>query len=227
MIDTEYKHQSLLSSFLIRENLPLISIAVLVIFYLIGIVGILIPIHEDFIFLTPLNLLVSAFIVLGNHSAKDLRFFIFGFICFIVGFGVEMAGVNYGFLFGNYQYGPVLGWKLFETPLIIGLNWLLLVYGSGMTVRYLFPKLVGIVRAFIAAAIMVGLDVLIEPVAIAYDFWSWDHETIPLSNYLGWFGVAFLLLLLFEVLTNRRSNKVAVALLTCQFMFFGILNWNL
>jgi putative membrane protein len=42
---------------------------------------------------------------------------------------------------------------------------------------------------------MVGVDVFIEPVAMANDFWSWKDDVVPMQNYLGWGILSFLLFL--------------------------------
>jgi putative membrane protein len=44
----------------------------------------------------------------------------------VAGFFIEAIGVNTGLIFGNYVYKTTLGWKFLETPLIIGVNWILL-----------------------------------------------------------------------------------------------------
>ena len=73
--------------------------------------------------------------------------------------------------------------------------------------------------------LMVGLDFLIEPVAISLDFWSWEYDIIPLQNYIGWFVIAFILQLIFlNVLDKAEKNIVAVSLFGWQIMFFGVLN---
>ena len=39
----------------------------------------------------------------------------------------EAIGVNTGLLFGTYEYGANLGFKIFGVPLIIGVNWTVLI----------------------------------------------------------------------------------------------------
>jgi len=68
---------------------------------------------------------------------------------------------------------------------------------------------------------------LIEPVAMAYDFWDWTNDIVPLQNYIAWYMIAFVLLVCFYKLEIAIKNKVAVALLVLQFLFFGILNLSL
>lgn len=206
-----------------RITSPGAAIAILVIFYAVGITGILLPLHQDFILLTPFNLLLSLGLVLWHHPHWSPQTVIFLACSYIVGFGAELFGIQTGLLFGDYAYGQVLGPKLGGTPLMIGVNWMLLAYASGVAVNHLAPRLHWFIKALIGSSLMVGLDLLIEPVAIEYGFWSWEGHTPPLQNYLGWFFVALPLLSLFALLQGHIRNKVAIALLLLQLLFFFIL----
>lgn len=202
---------------------PLTAIAVLSILYTVGIVGIAWPIHPEFVLLTPLNLLVSLGIVLYFHQHWSARTYQFLVLAYAVGFGAELFGVQTGILFGDYAYGAVLGWKVWGTPLMIGVNWVLLGYCSGVTANTLLPKGHWAMRGLLAAILMVGLDVLIEPVAMHYGFWDWEGDTVPLRNYLGWFLVALPLVCFFAYGHRGQLNKVAVALFIAQIVFFATL----
>ena len=204
-----------------KDNL---AIAILLLLYIVGIGALWFDVHPDFILLTPVNLLISLGLMLWRHPAKDRALWIFVGICYIAGFVVEMAGVQTGLIFGEYKYGKVLGLKLWGTPLLIGVNWVMLVYASAVVVDRLWEKMPLLPRIALAAAIMVALDVLIEPVAVAFGFWSWERGIIPLQNYVAWYVLAFALIALFYKLKGRVFNKAALALLVLQFLFFGILN---
>ncbi len=202
-----------------------IAIITLLILYLVGIVGITQNVHPEFILLTPLNLLLSFLIVIAFHPyKKDYKFSLFLIFSYLVGFGAELYGVQTGLLFGEYAYGRVLGPKIWGTPLIIGVNWMLLCYATGVTTNHIFPKTAWFLKGIIAALLMVGLDILIEPVAIRYDFWSWAQGEPPLQNYLGWFLVSLPLLLTFVKMYGTLRNKVALALFVLQILFFAMLN---
>lgn len=203
----------------LRQN-PNISIGILVILYAVGISCVKLNVHEDFLLLTPLNLLTSLALVLVYHTDWSRKSIAVLFTCFIVGYGFEVIGVNTGLIFGEYSYGRVLGLKIFDTPLMIGVNWVMLVYCSAALTNRLLPSLHFAVKAVISAAVMVLLDFFIEPVAVARDFWTWTAEYIPLQNYLAWYIISFVLLLLFHISHPKIQNKVAIALLILQFVFF-------
>lgn len=199
------------------------SLAILVILYSVGIVGALLPLHPDFMLLTPINLLVSLGLMLWNHPYWSRRTVIFLALCYLVGFGAELVGVQTGLLFGDYAYGPVLGPKLLGTPLMIGVNWMMLAYASGVAANHLLEGKAWWWRALLASVLMVALDWLIEPIAMRFDFWDWEGGIIPLSNYIGWFFVALPLVSVFAVYQASIRNKVALGLLFLQFAFFLIL----
>lgn len=202
---------------------PNLAIIYLSIIYLVGIVGILLPIHPEFIRLTPLNLLVSLGTVLLFHPQWSRSTGIALSALFVLGFFAEVFGVNTGLLFGTYRYEDVLGWKIWGTPLMLGVNWMLLGYCSGVTVNQFLPNLRWWQKGPIAAGLMVFLDLFIEPVAIEYNFWEWPGNVVPLQNYLGWYLVSLPLLSLFAYLQGQIRNKVAIALLLMQLIFFAIL----
>ncbi len=200
------------------------AIGVLTILYLVGIVGIAMPLHPDFVLLTPLNLLFSLGMILWFHTGFDKSVLIFISLAFSVGFGMEILGVQTGLVFGEYAYGKVLGPKIFGTPFMIGVNWILVTYCAAVAAHRVLPKAAQFTKAFLGASLLVLLDLLIEPVAIRYDFWSWGLTEVPLQNYIAWFVIGFILILAFYKIIGTVSNKVAIALLILQFLFFGILN---
>lgn len=203
------------------------AIGILCILYGVGVVALSLKVHPDFVLLTPLNLLISLALLLWRHRVWNRSLQIFLLLCYLAGFLVEMVGVQTGLLFGQYEYHQVLGPKLFATPLLIGVNWVILVYSSAVLLNYVAGKAHWLLKTTAAAAIMVALDVLIEPVAVALNFWTWEDGIIPLQNYIAWYGLSFLLIALFYRLLGNTRNKVAVALLLLQFLFFGILNLSL
>jgi putative membrane protein len=201
-----------------------IAIFLIVSSYIAGVIGIGLPIHPDFVRLTPFNLLLSAAIVLSFHEARTQRFWYFLGISFLVGFWIEVLGVNTGAIFGVYQYDYVFGYKVLGTPLLIGLNWLLTAYCCGTAAFWILPKEKPIWVAILAAAFMTSLDILVEPVAMRYGFWSWEGDVVPLQNYVAWFATGFVLQYLFIRWRIPERNGLALLLLLCQILFFLILN---
>ncbi|MEO1434674.1 MAG: carotenoid biosynthesis protein [Bacteroidota bacterium] len=210
-----------------RINIPAIrsiekrNIFLLVVVYIVGMVGTNFDLHEQFWTLTPVNLLFSLIMVLQAHEHWNNNFVVFAIVCFSTGFLFELIGVHTGLIFGTYAYGETLGFKVGGVPLTIGVNWLMLVYSSACVANALFRN--PIVKAIFGAALMVLLDFLIEPVAMAYDFWDWENGIIPIQNYVAWFLIALFLHSLFQWKFDSTQNRVGWVLMGLQFLFFALL----
>lgn len=172
--------------------------------------------------LIPLNLIISGLLILYNHSDWNKNFIIFAILTAFLGYLFEVIGVNTGLIFGEYQYGKNMGFKLFETPLLIGLNWLILVYSFGIIINSLSIHL--IFKVLITALCLTTLDFFIEPFAIYHDMWHWQNIIVPLQNYVGWFFCSILLSFLFFILNFSKQNRLTKHYIIIQVMFF-VLNY--
>ena len=213
------KQETLFQKFL--EKKSLILILVLVIFYLVGIVGLTSSWREDFLPLSFMNLMISFVVLLIALRDQSLRFYTFVVVGFSIGMIAEWIGVHTGLLFGNYMYGNNLGPLWYGVPLIIGVNWVMLTIISGsiaerLNVHWFF-------KAVIGTFLMLLLDLLIEPIAIQSDYWVWSGD-IPFSNFVGWFLIAFVIQLVYFSMKLGEQNKVATVLYFLQIVFFVILN---
>jgi len=195
---------------------------VVVIWYLVGIFGFmnrtLQPIFQK---LTPFGMLAAAVLLMVFHEPKNRKNWLIFSGIVLFGFVVELIGVNTQLLFGFYKYGESLGPKIWNTPLVIGFNWLVLVYcitalAKPIRDSWYFP--------IIGALCMVLFDLLMEPVAIATDMWSWAFDTIPHKNYIDWFLISGFLFLMIRILKVEISNRIAGVVLLMQFIFFLALN---
>ena len=210
------------------NNLPFINeknaFYLLLAMHIAGVVGLSLEQTQDlFKALVPFNLLATAAILLHFEKNKNTNYGLFILITFLVGFFVEVLGVKTGDVFGVYSYGSTLGFKIFDVPLAIGLNWVVLIYCTAHLSRKITKSVV--VQVIIASLFMVAFDLLIEPVAINFDFWSWELINIPIRNYIGWFVVSLLLQTLFHFLMKPTNNSLAIRLLYIQVGFFLVLNF--
>jgi uncharacterized membrane protein len=204
---------------------PNTAIFILTILYIVGIGGFILKIHPDFARLTPINLLVSLGFALSFHPTWSPKFVFWCFVTMLVGFFIEVFGVATGQIFGSYKYGETLGFKLFETPLSMSVNWILTAYSSAALVSLATKdSLNWFLKSVLAAVLMVGLDGFIEPVAPKIDMWAWENGVVPFRNYLGWLLTSLPLQMLFFIFVKSAKNKVAVAVLILQFAFFILLN---
>ncbi len=203
----------------------LIAICIIILFHLVGLTGLLIPSsRQQFLLLVPYHLLLMMGVIIFGHQNLDRRLLLFVLCAFVAGYGVEWIGVNRHLLFGNYQYGQTLGFQLDNVPLIIGVNWFLLIYSAGVLMQRSRIKSM-LLRVLTGALILVLLDMLIEPVAARLDYWHWAGGIIPQSNYYCWFFVSAFMLVLFEKFRFKKQGIVGPVLLGTQFIFFISLYW--
>jgi putative membrane protein len=206
-----------------KSSVYKIALALLMAMHIAGFIGLQHPVSRPiFEQLIAFNLVVTAAIVFYFHTDFSYRFIAFALVSFLAGYFVEVAGVHTGLIFGNYQYGEALGFKIWQVPLLIGLNWLVLVYCTGV-ISHKLPVPV-MVKIITGALLMVLLDYLIEPVAIKHDWWAWQGNKVPLQNYAGWFISALVLLAFFHILRFGKNNRMAPIVYTVQFLFFLMQN---
>jgi putative membrane protein len=191
-----------------------------IVFYSVGIVGMLLPsLKELFKALIPFALLISILTVAVFHSGKwDLKTVMVFLFIFLSGFFIEVAGVTTGLIFGNYTYGNTLGLQIFDTPLIIGMNWLLLSYVSHTALSNYKTNV--FVKVITAAFLMVIYDLVLEQVAPALDMWQWENSGVPLQNYFSWFIISIVFQSLLNVTGINTSNRFAAFIFIVQFLFF-------
>lgn len=203
-----------------------IILAILLIFHLVGLLGMLLPsYHKSMVSLSGMNLILTFVLLLIARKNHSLKLYVVLLSCFVAGMLFEWIGVHTGYLFGNYHYGNVLGKQIGEVPWVIGLNWCSLVICSCSVASYVAVK--PWIQAVIASALMVFLDLLIEPVAVKLDYWVWNGGEIPLYNYFCWFFLSLPLTFLFLKKKLGEQNRVAVGLYVIFVLFFGILRFTL
>ena len=84
-------------------------------FHITGVLGILFTPYKDlFVYSTPIVLLTMFILLINTQNKYTKDYILFFLIAFVIGMATEMLGVNTGLLFGDYQYGKVLGKKSSE-----------------------------------------------------------------------------------------------------------------
>jgi putative membrane protein len=219
-----------------------IATAIALLFHIVGLTGLLFFNRLFFLQFTPGNLLLMLVLLMWTQTRKNKWFFLFFISCFLVGLGVEIMGVRTGILFGQYNYGTVMGYKVWDTPVILGVNWFIVTYCSGMSINMLrnsgiaLPALRGTygikgaaLQVIAGGAFLATIyDWQMEPVAIKLGYWRWRGDgAVPLYNYLCWFLVSTLLLSVFQMAKFEKLNKFAVNLMLIQFLFFLMLRLSL
>ena len=197
-----------------------LSIFIIWLFTISGVLGILSDYQDWFLGYTPLHLFLTLVIVLLHFTQFNARLILPLAIPFVLGFVAEILGVNFGLIFGNYSYGENLGFKCFGVPLMMSVIWTLLVIITSDMARIVSKNL--LVTSLVASALMTGLDTIIEISAPRFDFWEFDDGVVPIQNYLGWFGTAFIVNIGYQYFNVGSSKIISAHALVSIVIFFLI-----
>ena len=202
----------------------LICNILIILFHAVGLIGLLAPASKDiFLKLVPFHLLLMALLLIVSQSDKSNDFWLFVVITYLAGFTIELIGTHTGLIFGEYAYGKTLGTKFSGVPLVIGINWVILIYSVGILIRKMGMRSLT-KNSLFGGLLLTILDILIEPVAIKFDYWRWIEMDIPFQNYVAWFIFSTILLRFFYALDFRKRNSSGVVMIVTQFIFFITLN---
>jgi len=189
----------------------------LILVYVSGSIGFVVnpPFFSPF---TPYTLLLTCFIFLIHSPFADKKFIFAFFSVAFLGFIIEVIGIKTGLIFGKYSYGNGLGIKLLDVPLIISINWAMLIFAGITTVSRIFANKITVL--IVAALLVTGIDLLIEQVAPKLDFWQFENGLPGLHNYLGWIGVAFFISYFYYSTIIKGNRTVSLIILILQIIFF-------
>jgi putative membrane protein len=190
----------------------------------VGVVGHIIPsVKSLMILLTPYTLLLTGSVTLYFSFQKgNTKLVVWGIIVYTITFSLEVIGVKTGYIFGSYYYGDVLGLKLFDVPMIIGFNWVVIILGAIGIASRIHKSAFQI--ALLTGTFAVLFDLMLEPVAIKLGYWTWDNGFIPLQNYYAWFGIAFFASLFGSKLKLDLEDSLFIYYFLIQFTFFILLS---
>ena len=213
-------------NFLIPSNTTSkISVFIIWLFHLCGMVGISYGNKDFFLAFTPINLFISFVLLFINQKQLESKELKSVFLIFFIGMISEMLGVNYGLIFGDYVYLDNLGVKILGVPVLIGVNWIILTFITGSLSSFIFKN--KYVSILMGAILMIGLDLLIEPVAPLLGFWIFDLQKVPLQNYLGWFVIGMITQALFQFKIAEKELTFSTHLLIINAIFFAFLNYQI
>lgn len=192
-------------------------------FYVVGILLFMIPYTRTLFFnIISFSLLFVMACIFYYHKEWNIKtLLLFAFIA-VSSFALELVGVNTGDVFGTYTYDIGLGIKLWKTPLLIGLNWVFLVYASQAIISRRTSN--PIWRILGGALLMVGYDVVLELAAPPMQMWHFESFYPPLDNFIVWFVAATVYHALIVRFGVETDNRPAQALFWTQIAFFTIIS---
>ena len=190
---------------------------------------------RPYVFLFLLAYLVAAVRDLGGR-----RTLIFTASVWPVAFLAEFSSTRTGIPFGLYHYtGATRGQELFfsDVPFFDSLSFVFLAYAAWSLARRVMPTRRPVPLAVAAGALMMLLDVVIDPLAVRGDrwflgrvFWYTDpglYFGVPLSNFAGWWLVGAVGVGGYLALTARAGGARVERLTLGVGLYYGVLAFNL
>lgn len=183
-----------------------------------------------------------AFVVAAVRDLGGRRTALFTGWLWAVAFLAEVSSTRNGFPFGLYHYTQdTRGQELFlsNVPFFDSLSFAFLAYAAWALARVLAPALRAVPMALLAGALMMMLDIVIDPLAVRGDRWFlghifWYAESgryfgVPLSNFAGWMLVGAVgvggYLLIERLLrpSQARADRPGLGV----GLYYGVLGFNL
>ncbi|GGD43413.1 carotenoid biosynthesis protein [Muriicola marianensis] len=194
------------------------AIWVIWIFHVSALIGISVGFENWFVSKTPINLLISTFLLFLVFPVGNLKKIVTFSALWFLGMLAEWIGVHYGILFGSYSYGANLGPKIDGVPILIGINWALLSFITASIAQYVLSNKV--LQVSFAAMLMLVLDYFMEQSAPRFDFWEFEGGIAPLWNYWSWLGVALIFQVVILWMKIGGELRFSAHLYAAQLVFF-------
>ncbi len=180
--------------------------------YISGIIWLLLPsMQQGTLALTPYIVSLSLLALLLNehrHYEWNSTLIIYYIGCYLATHLVEVMG--------RYSYSTLLGLQLWQTPLIMGCNWMIqLIALRELSTQY---GLQGTSRVVVTTLLIVAYNLIIGQIAPLMGLRESSREGMPITSYLVG-GIVSLLLLGWgeQILPNKRGrNRAAIPLLVLQ-----------
>jgi putative membrane protein len=135
--------------------------------------------------------------------------------CFVIGNLMENLSIGTGFPFGHYHFTDVMGPKLLQVPILLGLAYIGVGYLSWTLAGLILRRHTMITRPLLAAGVMVAWDLSMEPIwSNLVGAWTWHNGGayfgVPVSNFLGWYLTNYLIYQSFAVWLSKARVKPRV-----------------
>jgi uncharacterized membrane protein len=142
-----------------------------------------------------------------------------------LGLAAEAIGVRTGFPFGRYEYRGTLGASLLSVPLVVVMAWTMMGYPALLVARRVARRPAAV--AGFGALALVAWDLFLDPQMVDAGHWVWQPSAwpgvvdIPLSNFVGWFGVALVMMVLLDAVMpagRGADDRVPYALFVWTYL---------
>ena len=178
-------------------------------------------------------LILLIFTIFYASTVLKFRVFLLLGIAFAAGGLSELLGTTYGWIYGQRYYytATFLGYKLFgRVPFSILLLWTIIIMLAYSITNIIDPAnffslkktlnfrsfayvlLLSTLDGFLA----MNLDLILDPIYVGFGAWVWPaggaYFGVPISNFLGWFFVAFAATLIFRIYSLNKPYEIEVDL---------------
>ena len=171
---------------------------------------------------------------------------------YLIAFASEFSSINNGFPYGWYYYIDATKSKelwIAGVPFFDSLSYVFLAYCSYATALFIVSPLRGwlwdlvtletrairrsFAVVFLGSLLQVFLDIIIDPVALQGSRWFLGqiygyrevgvHYGVPISNYLGWWLVGFLMILALQLIDRTVGRQLERSAGVCGMPFRSLL----
>jgi putative membrane protein len=144
-------------------------------------------------------------------------------------YGIEAVGVATGWPYGPFTYEVALGPTVAGVPVFLAVLFVPLVFDAHLLVVARQADLGPIGRWLATAGLVVGLDLVLDPGAVALGFWRYleagAYHGVPWQNYAGWGLAALVTAGLVELGLDHEA--LADRLASCPFVFDDLVSFLL
>jgi len=159
----------------------------------------------------------------------------------IYSFTIELVAISTGFPYGQFSYSTYIGYKIFDlVPWTLPFAWIPLIIFSYVSaslilkldrVKKITPKFFlnqpNYLRIILSVLILVYLDLIIDPGAVALMFWHYSYPIgfygVPLSNFIGWILSATMGNLLLTAIISKMEMKLYKSFYYFKLSIYAIL----
>lgn len=187
---------------------------------------------------------LAAYLIIASAHLGWRKTILFTLIGYLISFVSEYSSINTGFPYGWYYYIDTTKDRelwIAGVPFFDSLSYVFLAYCSYATAllvispvkfwgrNFITLESRAIHRSFsvllLASLFQVFLDIIVDPVALQGSRWFLGqiygyrepgvHFGVPISNYLGWWGVSFLMVLALQIIdavVGKKKDKPEVGI---------------
>lgn len=178
-----------------------------------------------------------AFLVLAERLWGWRRTFLWLGLGYGIAWASEAMSIRTGFPYGWYFYkyeNLTQDILLSGVPVWDSLSYTFLIFAGYTVVKYRWPRLSPAATAMAGGAATMLLDMMIDPVSNLGGRWflgsiyyyptGGAHFGVPISNYIGWFFVAWVVISVFQRIDRTRNTAPLNWLYPAFYLAIGAFN---